>query len=74
MPREIDAAFDYSMHLVSREKHSEIAAAKVMVFLHLRDVHNAERELEHFRSQGFSFSSSLGMVEDRLRRMRADRG
>jgi hypothetical protein len=73
-PQEIDAAFDYSIHLVARDKQPEIAAAKVMVFLHERDVDKAETELENYRSQGLSFSSALGTVENRLRRMRPDRG
>ena len=64
--QEIDAAFDYSLSLVSRDKQPNIAAAKVMVFLHVQDFTQARRELEYFRSKGLTFSSELAFVEQRL--------
>ncbi|MCA9465712.1 MAG: hypothetical protein KC643_09765 [Nitrospira sp.] len=64
---EVDAAFNYSFSLVSREKHPNIAAAKVMVFLHIGELGLAQQELELFRTAGLSFNSDLSIVEKRIR-------
>jgi len=63
---EIESAFNYSFSLVSKRKHPDIAAAKVMTFIHLGDFTRAEQELEKYRIQGLTFSSDLSKVEKRL--------
>jgi len=66
-PDEIDAAFNYSMKLVREDKQGDIAAAKVMLFLHQRDIAQARRQLDFFNAHGFRSSPPLLLVEQRLR-------
>ncbi len=63
---EIEAAFAYSLSLVSGKKRSNVAAAKVMTFVYLGAWQEARQELERFRSQGLSFDSDLSSVENRI--------
>jgi hypothetical protein len=63
---EIEAAFSHSFGLVSEEKHPNIAAAKVMVFLHTGELSVAKQELEKCRIAGLTFDSDLSIVEKRL--------
>ncbi len=63
---EIEEAFSYSLGLVSPAKRPNVAAAKVMLYLHLGELSDARRELEIFRSQGLNFYSDLSKVEKRL--------
>jgi hypothetical protein len=67
---EIDAAFDYSMSLVSSDKHASIAAAKVMCLLQSGDLDRAERELARCRTQGLDFTNDLSFVEGRMAGLR----
>jgi hypothetical protein len=64
---EIHAAFEYSCSLVSVDKRANIAAAKVMCFVHSGDLTQARLELQSCRSRGFTFNSDLAIVEERLR-------
>jgi hypothetical protein len=64
---EIHAAFDYSSGLVSSEKRENVAAAKIMCFVHSGDLVQASRELDDCRSRAISFSSDLCIVEERVR-------
>src|SRR4029453_5167845 len=68
---EIDAAFEYSISLVSSDKHANIAAAKVMCWLHLGDVKRADRELDSCRAQNLDFSADLGIVARRVETLRS---
>jgi hypothetical protein len=63
---EVEAAFSHSFGLVSEEKRPKIAAAKVMVFLHMGDLKVARQELEKCRIAGLTFDSDLSIVEKRL--------
>jgi hypothetical protein len=63
---EIDSAFRYSAHLTSPEKHANIAAAKVMLFLHLGNSERAKRELSNYLSQNISIHSELSIVQAML--------
>jgi hypothetical protein len=64
--QEVDAAFDFSASLVSAQKRPNIAAAKVMHFVQMGDMHRACHELEECRSRGLTFDSDLGVVSRRL--------
>lgn len=63
---EVDAAFGHSFSLVSKEKYSDIAAAKVMFFLHAGDLVSAREELRKCRESELNFDSDLSVVEARL--------
>jgi hypothetical protein len=63
---EVDEAFDYSMSLIVK---SNIAAAKVMHFIHLNRVDEARRTLSDFVQRGFSQDSGLGTCERILAEM-----
>jgi hypothetical protein len=58
---EVDEAFDYSMSLTADK--SNIAAAKVMHFIHLNRVGEARGILSDFVRGGFSQDSGLGACE-----------
>ncbi len=60
---EIHSAFDYSLSLVCKNKRPNVAAAKVMLFIHLGDLSQAQRELDKCRSEGLTFASDLSIVE-----------
>ncbi len=59
--REIDAAFAWSLSLVGAPSAPNIAAAKVMHFIHLDRPADAQRTLDDFTRQGFSMDSDLGV-------------
>jgi hypothetical protein len=63
---EIEAAFSHSFDLVSDEKHPNIAAAKVMAFLHMGELKVARQELDKCRLAGLTFDSDLAAVEKRV--------
>ncbi|RPH51032.1 MAG: hypothetical protein EHM85_08140 [Desulfobacteraceae bacterium] len=65
-PGEIDEAFNYSMSLVPKEEHSSIAAAKVMLYIHLKQEEKAREELKKFLSQGVSSQSEIAIVMNML--------
>ena len=63
--REIDQAFDYSMALVGG-KNSNIAAAKVMHFVHQDRTVEAKRVLDGFIHDGVAKEGELAICEQRL--------
>jgi len=63
---EVHAAFDYSMSVVGPDKRANVAAAKIMHFVHTGDLDQARRELEKCRAQVMDFASDLAFVEQRL--------
>lgn len=64
---EVDDAFEYSMSLVSSKSSSNnIAAAKVMHFIHLDRIAEAKQALAHFVQDGFSMDSDLGICQRML--------
>ena len=63
---DIDSAFRYSAQLTSPEKHANIAAAKVMLFLHQGNRERAKRELYNYLSQNISIHSELSIVQAML--------
>jgi hypothetical protein len=63
---ETDAAFDYSMNLVSTEKLPNVAAAKVMWFLHQNARDKAKNELENLLQRGIPLEKDLLMVKEML--------
>ncbi|MEX2493389.1 MAG: hypothetical protein WD425_16675 [Nitrospirales bacterium] len=63
---EIEAAFNYSFSLISKEKHPNVAAAKIMVFLHTGELQEARQELEKCQMSGLTFNSDLMIVKNRL--------
>jgi hypothetical protein len=65
--KDIEAAFDYSLGLVCKTKRPAIAAAKVMYFIHSKDLERAKEELIRFRLEGFGSDPQVAIVEQRLR-------
>jgi hypothetical protein len=63
---DIDAAFEYSLNIVSSKKRPNIAAAKVMYFTHLGQFERAKQEIADARARGYSFDSDLSIVEQRV--------
>jgi hypothetical protein len=64
--QDIESAFAYSLDMVSGEKRPNVAAAKVMYFIHAGELERAKQEIAHARSRGYSFDSDLSIVEQRL--------
>jgi hypothetical protein len=61
--QEIDQAFEYSLSLVSTKRtQANIAAAKVMLFLHLQDLKQAKEEFENFIALGLPRKGDLRIV------------
>ncbi len=63
---EIDAAFELSLQTVRAEKRPEVAAAKVMTFIHMGDTDRARFELEGFQKVGIPLRAGLRTVEEML--------
>jgi hypothetical protein len=63
---EIDAAFDLSLETVREEKRHEVAAAKVMTFIHMGDEDRARATLEQFLKTGIQLKAGLRTVRDML--------
>lgn len=63
---EVDAAFAYSLKIVSFEKRASVVAAKIMYFLHVGQLNRAKQELADAHSHGYSFNSDLSIVERRV--------
>ena len=65
---EVDAAFDYSMSLVSADMLPNVAAAKVMWFIHQRDHATARRVFDEMLAKGVSYRADMETVSDLLAR------
>ena len=65
--KDVDAAFDYSMQIVSAEKIANVAAAKVMWFIHQQKIDQAKGELANFLSQGVALEKDLLVVSDLIK-------
>ena len=63
---DVDSAFAYSLDIVSKEKRPNIVAAKVMYFVHIRQLDWAKQEIAHARGRGYSFDSDLSIVDERV--------
>ena len=63
---DADAAFEYSMSLVSMEKTPNVAAAKVMWFLHQDRREKAKSEFESFLKSGIPLENDLLIVREML--------
>jgi hypothetical protein len=64
---EIDAAFDYSLGLVSDDKKPNVVAAKAMAYLHRGDVDRAREVVEANRWGATSLGQDLEGVESLIR-------
>jgi len=64
---EIDAAFDYSLGLVSDDKKPNVVAAKAMAYLHRGDVDRAREVVEANRWGTTSLGQDLENVESLIR-------
>lgn len=66
-PEEIRDAFDYSLSIVPDSAKPNIAAAKVMLYIHLGDLETAKKELNIIQEKGlYSFNSDLSIVKNIL--------
>jgi hypothetical protein len=63
---DVDAAFEYSLNLVSTEKLPNVAAAKVMWFLHQNEREKARAEFEKLLARGISPEKDLLVVREML--------
>lgn len=63
---DVDAAFDYSMSLVSAEKLSNIVAAKVMWYLHQNDRTKARSVFDQLISKGIAVENDMLNVRQLL--------
>lgn len=63
---DVDAAFGYSMKLVSSEKLANVAAAKVMWFIHQDRQADASRVLADLTRSGIPLENELLMVSELL--------
>ena len=63
---DVEAAFDYSMSLVSREKLPNVAASKVMWFLHQAKREAAKAEFEKLSARGIPPEKDLLVVREML--------
>ena len=64
--KDVDAAFDYSMGLVSAEKLSNVAAAKVMWYLHQKDRVKAASVFDDLISLGIETENDMFNVRKLL--------
>jgi hypothetical protein len=65
---DADAAFDYSLKLVSKEKQPNVAAAKVMWFLHQNKREQAKNEFENLLEKGIPLEKDLLTIKEMLER------
>lgn len=63
---DVDEAFDYSMSLVKEEKLPNIAAAKVMWFLHQNKCEKAQDTFNNLLTKGISLEKDLLVVKELL--------
>ncbi len=63
---DVDAAFDYSLKLVSAEKQPNVAASKVMWFLHQNEREKAKIEFENLLKRGIPLEKDLLIVKEML--------
>jgi hypothetical protein len=66
-PEEIEAAFDYSLDLVSDSKKPNVVASKAMAYLHRGDVDRAREVLRANRWGPTSYGQDLEIVEKLIR-------
>ena len=64
---EVNAAFDYSLSLVSAEKHASIVAAKVMHYVNIGNRAGARHELGKWNRSPRGHSPDLAIAENWLR-------
>jgi hypothetical protein len=57
--QEIDAAYEYSMSQIGREGRSEVAAAKVMHFIHQNQLNAARSVYAEFESRGVHIENEV---------------
>ncbi len=63
---EIDAAFDMSFQCVGEKKHPEIAAAKVMTYIHMGEKECARQEFDRLVKDGLPVTAGLQTVKNLL--------
>lgn len=63
---DVDAAFAYSMKLVSSEKLANVAAAKVMWYIHQEKLDDASRVLADLTGMGVPLENELLIVNEML--------
>ncbi len=64
-PTEMKNAFDYSLAIVPDSAKANVAAAKVMLYVHLGDLETAKKELNMIKKKGlYSLNSDLATVEN----------
>ncbi|HEX8250256.1 MAG TPA: hypothetical protein VF599_18935 [Pyrinomonadaceae bacterium] len=63
---DVNAAFDYSLNLVSTEKLPNVAASKVMWFLHQNEREKAKAEFENLLKRGIPMEKDLLIVKELL--------
>lgn len=65
---EINRAFDYSLSIAPPSARANVAAAKVMLYIWLKDMSKARQELELFKKNGiYCHDSEFGIIEEKLR-------
>ena len=69
-PEEINSAFDYSMSLVDKSNRANVAAAKVMCFIHQNQIGRALVVLKEFLTQGLPLRSDLSIVKEIIKKIR----
>jgi len=63
---DVEAAFDYSLSLVSAEKHPNILAAKAMCLIHQQRIEDAREMLDRLKRKGVVMTDDLAIVENIL--------
>jgi hypothetical protein len=64
---DVNSAFDYSMNLVSSEKMANIAASKVMWFIHQEKTDEAKNVLANFLEQGIYMEKYMLTVAELIK-------
>lgn len=67
--KDVDAAFDHSMSLVSREKLANVASAKVMWYFHQKKFTEASRVISDLIDRGIPLENDLATVSNMLTRL-----
>lgn len=67
--KDVDAAFDHSMSLVSREKLANVASAKVMWYFHQKKFTEASRVISDLIDRGIPLENDLVTVSNMLTRL-----
>ena len=66
---EANAAYDYSMKLVPPEKLPNVAAAKVMFYVHQQQIEKAKTEFENLLRQGIPLEKDMAVVSEMIQNM-----